>query len=95
MNNHLCFICEKPAVRVCVHPEYDKYPFLCGDQCKNQQNAALLIHTQHGSIQFIPLEELLEKVSSIQNLTHNEHLNSMRKRVNVLIGELNDLMNMY
>ena len=34
---------------------------------------------------------MLEKVSSIQNSTYDEHLNSMRKRVNVLIRELNRL----
>ena len=38
---------------------------------------------------------MLKKVSSIQDTTHDEHLNSMRKRVNVMIGELNDLMNRY
>ena len=38
---------------------------------------------------------MLEKLASIQNSTHHEHLNSMRKRVNVLIGELNDLINRY
>ena len=38
---------------------------------------------------------MLEKLSSIEDTTHHEHLNSMRKRVNVLIGELNELMNRY
>ena len=38
---------------------------------------------------------MLADVSSIQDPTQNEHLNTMKKRVNMLIGDLNDLINRY
>ena len=77
MNNPLCLICDRPAARVCIHPKCDQRPFLCGGKCKDQQDLALQLHTHDGQTELIPLEEMLAKVSKIQDPTQYEHLNSI------------------
>lgn len=96
MNNYFCMLCDKVATRVCVHPKCDKSPFLCGDKCKHEQNMALTLHTHDGQTRLLRCEEMLAKVAAISKGTSlTQHLDSLRRRMHMLIGDLNELLNGY
>ena len=65
MNQYLCLVCDRPAVRVCVHPKCDKKPFLCGDKCKDKEDLAISVHTHDNRTQLITVEEMMQKVSRV------------------------------
>lgn len=80
-------MCERPATRVCRHPDCEELPFFCSGPCVKEASEKLHIHNKQ--IDFISIEDLNNKVEEIRGKTdphvlHKEYLDSLKKRAIIL-----------
>ena len=95
--NPLCYICDQPILRVCVHPGCTQpVPFLCEHKCKLGLNVAVLCHTHNQETLFSSYDNIKESIRLMQtNESLDAHLNSVRDRIRAIKDRLDTMFSSY
>ena len=71
-----------------------RMPVLCGGDCKF--NAAVQLHTHDGKMEFIPYEQVTQKIQVVsQKENYQQHFETVKKRVSIIKDSLDSMVRMY